>query len=344
MVEENDYNKYEDPEELRREIQVRITKLDELERAISGEKCKSKDPSFPQIDLQQLISLDEKQLAQLIEELDKSVDWEKLSPKQAEDLSKVYAELLRLRKSQLKGFEDETFWFWKYKKGDTKEIITSTQEVIRSLSNVVIGNTHAIALSFKYHSELAEFSNFLLYLGCYNIAMNVEIVNDLNDALEKKETIDKKEWSKKTKERVKEIIHHLKDQQNVLQKQNALAEKQAFLQKELEKKIDKQAFNDEIAQFVTKSSHYADIETIQNKLTQISITLKVVDKQLEDFQNKQGEKLDKVLFDEVISNYVKCEEYKNRVTKLEFTLKIIWITYGFTTAALLAGLIASFLI
>lgn len=344
MVEENDYNKYEDPEELRREIQVRITKLDELERAISGEKCKSEDPSFPQIDLQQLISLDEKQLAQLIEELDKSVDWEKLSPKQAEDLSKVYAELLRLRKSQLKGFQDDTFWFWKYKKGDTKEIITSTQEVIRSLSNVVIGNTHAIALSFKYHSELAEFSNFLLYLGCYNIAMNVEIVNDLNDALEKKETIDKKEWSKKTKERVKEIIHHLKDQQNVLQKQNALAEKQAFLQKELEKKIDKQAFNDEIEQFVTKSSHYADIETIQNKLTQISITLKGVDKQLENLQNKQGEKLDKVLFDEVISNYVKCEEYKNRVTKLEFTLKIIWITYGFTTAALLAGLILSFLI
>ena len=51
MAEENDYKKYEDPEELRREIQVRITKLDELERAISGEKCKSKDPSFPQIHL-----------------------------------------------------------------------------------------------------------------------------------------------------------------------------------------------------------------------------------------------------------------------------------------------------
>lgn len=344
MVEENDYNKYEDPEELRREIQVRITKLDELERAISGEKCKSEDSSFPQIDLQQLISLDEKQLAQLIEELDKRIDWTELTPKQAEDLSNIYAELLRLRKSQLKGFEDKTLWFWKYKKGDTKEIITNTQEVVRSLSNVVIGNTHAIALSFKYHSELAKFSQFLLYLGCYNFAMNVAIVNDLNDALEKKETIDKRKLSEKTKERLKEIIHHLKEQQNVLQKQNALAEKQAFLQKELEKKIDKQAFNDEIKQYVTKSSHYADIETIQNKLTQISITLKVVDKQLEDLQNKQGEKLDKVLFDEVISNYVKCEEYKNRVTKLEFTLKIIWITYGFTTAALLAGLILSFLI
>lgn len=344
MVEENDYKKYEDPEELRREIQIRITKLDELEHAMSGEVYERKDSSFPQIDLQQLSSLNEKQLAQLMEELDKRVDWKELTPKQAEDLSNIYAELLRLRKSQIKGFEDATFWFWKYKKGDTKEIITSTQEVIRSLSNVVIGNTHAIALSFRYHSELAKFSQFLLYLGCYNIAMNVAIVNDLNEALEKKETINKRKLSEKTKERLKEIIHHLKEQQNILQKQNALAEKQAFLQNELEKKIDKQAFNDEIEKYVTKSSHSADIETIQNKLTQISITLKVVDKQLEDLQNKQGEKLDKVLFDEVISNYVKCEEYKNRVTKLEFTLKIIWITYGFTTAALLAGLILSFLI
>ncbi len=344
MVEDNDYKKYEDPEELRREIQVRITKLDELEHAMSREENKSKDSSFPQIDLQQLSSLDEKQLAQLMEELDKRVDWEGLTPKQAEDLSNIYAALLHLRKSQLKGFEDETFWFWKYKKGDTKEIITSTQEVVRSLSNVVIGNTHAIALSFRYHSELAKFSQFLLYLGCYNIAMNVAIVNDLNDALKKKETIDKRKLSEKTKERLKDIIHHLKEQQNILQQQNALAEKQASLQKELEKKIDKQAFNDEIEKYVTKSSHCADIETIQNELKQIPIALKEVDKQLEYLQSKQGEKLDKVLFDEVISNYVKCEEYKNRITKLESTLKIIWITYGVTTAALLAGLIFCFII
>ena len=344
MVEENDYKKYEDPEELRREIQIRITKLDELEHAMSREECKSEDSSFSQIDLQQLSSLDEKQLAHLMEELDKRVDWEKLTPEQAEDLSKIYASLLHLRKSQLKGFEDETFWFWKYKKGDTKEIITSTQEVVRSLSNVVIGNTHAIALSFRYHSELAKFSQFLLYLGCYNIAMNEAIVNDLNDALEKKETINKRKLSEKTKEKLKEIIHHLKEQQNILQKQNALAEKQAFFQQELEKKIDKQAFKDEIEKYVSKSSHCADIETIQNELKRISIALREVDKQLECLQNKQGEKLDKVLFDEVISNYVKCEEYKNRVTKLESTLKIIWITNGVTTAALLAGLIASFLI
>ena len=222
MVEKNDYKKYEDPEELRREIQVRITKLNELEHAISGEEHKSEDSSFPQIDIKQLSSLDEKQLAQRMEELDKCVDWEKLTPKQAEDLSNIYAEHMRLRKSQLKGFEEDTFWFWKYKKGDTKEIITSTQDVVRSLSNVVIGNTHAIALSFKYHSEMAKFSQFLLGLGCYNIAMNEAIVSDLNDALKKKNTIDKKKLSEKTKERLKEIIKRLKDQQNILHKQNEL--------------------------------------------------------------------------------------------------------------------------
>lgn len=345
MVEENDYKKYEDPEELRQEIQVRIQKLDELEHAMYGEgEIESDDYSSPQIDIKQFDRLDEEPLTQLMEELDKRVDWEKLTPKQAEDLSNIYAALLSLRKSQLKGFEDETFWFWKYKKGDTKEIITSTQEVVRSLSNVVVGNTHAIALSFKYHSEMAKFSQFLLGLGCYNIAMNEAIVSDLNDALKKKNTIDKKKLSEKTKERLKEIIKRLKDQQNILQKQNDLSEKQAIFQKELEKKIDKQAFNDEIEKYVTKGSHFADIETIQNELKQISIALKEVDKQLEYLQNKQGEKLDKVLFDEVISNYVKCGEYKNRVTKLESTLKIIWITYGVTTAALLVGLILSFLI
>ena len=58
----------------------------------------------------------------------------------------------------------------KWKSGDTKENIEGTQSAVSALAEAQKASADAQDLSFKFQKELADTSEYLFYLGCYNIA------------------------------------------------------------------------------------------------------------------------------------------------------------------------------
>ena len=71
---------------------------------------------------------------------------------------------------EMQEFKDGRFLGWKTKKGDTKEIIQSTQGVIKSISDAQKESAEAIRLSFQFNTELAKASEFLFNLGSFPMA------------------------------------------------------------------------------------------------------------------------------------------------------------------------------
>ncbi len=339
--------KFKDSKELEKELAIRIDRLNELECLVNGEKpIEDVDTSW--IDRLFSDNFDAEKDAQALE----SFKWEDLKPKEAEVIATKIAQKVRESVKGMKGFEERTFWFMSIKKGDEKEIIQSTQSVVRFLTMAVAGNATALSRSFQYQQELASFSQFLLLLGCYNIAMNTAILEDLDKALKQKETINKKRLSERTKENLKVIFQRLKDQQNILQQQDRLSKQQGELQEKLDRKVDKDTYENskrEIEDLKRKQSECASTTDVEDKIGQLRTHIgQKVD--AEEFRHKLSvEKKEFITLKEssereIVSlkeeiNFSKIE-YRKLFNKLSRTI----IIFSILVFLLITGLVISFLI
>lgn len=324
LSEKYDLKRFEDREELKAEIDQRVADISDLEALVrwdveedaSGESSSEEE--------------DERPLIMQIEELSQKFEDKKLEPREAEVLSNKLAMLLLRGKDSLQGFEEEKFLWIKYKKGDAKEILDSTQTLVKILSFAVVSNSKAISFAFRYQQKLVEFSQYLLIMGCQSIAMNEAIVSNLNEALKNNTTINKKKLSQSTAKHLASIIQRLRDQQNIMQQQKHLADTQkelAVKQDQLEKRQG------------DCEGKQNDLESGQRSLAEKQESLVLKQSDLESQQrgilSEQKDIVEKQRM--LLGSQQELRDLQKRYAK-------VLLVYGVVTAILLIGLIVSFVI
>ena len=144
---------------------------------------------------------------------------------------------------EMQEFKDGRFLGWKTKKGDTKEIIQSTQGVIKSISDAQKESAEAIRLSFQFNTELAKASEFLFNLGSFNMATNEAMIQDLYNAVNSKGGT-RPQLPDIIKQKFLDVARRLKEQQSILIKQSELEGKVSQLRAKadaLEKQVKEEA-------------------------------------------------------------------------------------------------------
>ena len=163
---------------------------------------------------------------QLMDKLDKKVQNAQKAAKVAEEKAK-----------ELKGFKEKKFLWMKWKSGDTKENVEGTQSAVSALAEAQKASADAQDLSFKFQKELADTSEYLFYLGCYNIAANESMIANLNEQL-KSGSVNGVLLSAKVKEQFRNVVKRLVEQKDVLYRQQKIEEKAKFQDGELQKLND----------------------------------------------------------------------------------------------------------
>lgn len=134
------------------------------------------------------------------------------------------AESAEKQAQEIKGYETKKIMGYEYKSGDTKANVESTQNVVKLLALAQKKSTEALELSFLFQKELASTSEYLFYLGCYNIATNESMITNLNKQLRGEGTNGIK-LSENVKEQFKNVVQRLRAQKDVLFRQQQIEEK-----------------------------------------------------------------------------------------------------------------------
>ena len=172
------------------------------------------------VDNQSLPSIDRAQLPAIISE--QSTALSTLSSKV--DRAKSKADAAYEAVKDMQEFKDGKFLGWKFKKGDTKEIIQGTQNVIKQISDAQKDSAEALRLSFLFNAELAKASEYLFSLGSFNMATNEAMIQDLYNVISSKGKT-KTQLPEIIKQKYIEVAKRLKEQQNILIKQSDLENK-----------------------------------------------------------------------------------------------------------------------
>jgi DNA-binding ferritin-like protein (Dps family) len=112
--------------------------------------------------------------------------------------------------------QDRTVTFW----GGRKEAIEELQTASVSIADSVASNAEAQKVSFEFQTKLAEITKYLFGLGVSNIASNRIVVRELELRLN---GASKEELSELARQEMLMVIKQLKDQEDILIKQEELA-------------------------------------------------------------------------------------------------------------------------
>lgn len=105
---------------------------------------------------------------------------------------------------------------FKHRSGNTKDIIESSQDAIRQLAEAQQVTVKAVEKLFEFQQQLANASTFLFYLGCSNIAANRSVMRELSSKLNEEELSDL------AQKELESVIHQLKEQASILERQERL--------------------------------------------------------------------------------------------------------------------------
>lgn len=149
-----------------------------------------------------------------------------------ENISKLEIEVINAEKSarkamnfvgeQMTRYEEKGKWIFRYRAGNTKDIIEDTQEAIEKLADAQQVSVKALKKSFEFQKKLAETSKYLFDLGCANITVNRIAVK----AIELKMSgAGKATISELAKQEMMAVVRQLKEQEDILKKQEFLTSK-----------------------------------------------------------------------------------------------------------------------
>lgn len=123
---------------------------------------------------------------------------------------------------QMARYKDKNFLGFNYRSGNTKDIIEDTQEAVEKLAKAQQVSVEALKKSFEFQKKLAETSKYLFALGCANITVNRITVRAIELKLSgaSKETL-----SDLAKQEMMAVVKQLKEQEDILKKQEFLSSK-----------------------------------------------------------------------------------------------------------------------
>jgi hypothetical protein len=129
-------------------------------------------------------------------------------------------------------------WIFKYRSGNTKDIIEDTQVAIEKLAQAQQVSVEALKQSFDFQKKLAETSKKLFLMGCCNLTMNRITVRSITEKLS---GASKEELSELAKQELISVVRQLKAQEDMLIRQEKLEK----ISKENTRRLDKKDKIDE---------------------------------------------------------------------------------------------------
>lgn len=121
--------------------------------------------------------------------------------------------------NQMERYEVKGKWVFKHRSGNTKDIIEDTQEAIEQLAAAQQVSVKALKKSFEFQKKLAETSKYLFELGCANITVNRIAVRAIEA---KMKGASKGEISELAHQEMMAVVRQLKEQEDILKKQEFL--------------------------------------------------------------------------------------------------------------------------
>ena len=116
-------------------------------------------------------------------------------------------------------YEDKGKWIFKHRSGNTKDVIEDTQKAIDNLAEAQHVTVDALRQSFEFQRKLAEVSKYLFELGCANITVNRITVKAIEAKLK---GASKKDISELARQEMLAVVKQLKEQEDILKKQEDL--------------------------------------------------------------------------------------------------------------------------
>lgn len=121
--------------------------------------------------------------------------------------------------NQMDRYEIKGKWIFKHRSGNTKDIVEDTQEAIEQLAAAQQVSVNALKKSFEFQKKLAETSKYLFELGCANITVNRIAVRAIEA---KMKGASKGEISELAHQEMMAVVRQLKEQEDILKKQEFL--------------------------------------------------------------------------------------------------------------------------
>ena len=116
-------------------------------------------------------------------------------------------------------YEDKGKWIFKHRSGNTKDVVEDTQKAIDNLAKAQHVTVDALRQSFEFQRKLAEVSKYLFELGCANITVNRITVKAIEAKLK---GASKKDISELARQEMLAVVKQLKEQEDILKKQEDL--------------------------------------------------------------------------------------------------------------------------
>lgn len=116
-------------------------------------------------------------------------------------------------------YEEKGKGIFKHKSGNTKEIIDDTQNAVEKLAEAQQVSVEALIKSFEFQRKLADVAKYLFELGCSNIVANETAVRSIKAKLS---GASGEQISAIARHEAIAVLKRLKEQQNILKKQEEL--------------------------------------------------------------------------------------------------------------------------
>ena len=139
-----------------------------------------------------------------------------------ESSDKSAKKAMKFVSEQMTRYQVKGKWIFKYRSGNTKDIIEDTQDAIEKLAQAQHVSVEALKQSFNFQKKLAETSKKLFEMGCCNITMNRIAVRIITEKLS---GAGKEELSELARQELISVVRQLKAQQDILMRQEKTEKK-----------------------------------------------------------------------------------------------------------------------
>ena len=141
--------------------------------------------------------------------------------------------------TQMTRYKKKGFWIFRHRAGNAKDIVEDTQKAVGRLASAQQVSVNTLKKLFEFQKELAETSKYLFELGCANITVNRIAVRAIEAKLN---GASKGEISELARQEMMAVVRQLKEQEDILKKQEFLTSKVKEIVSRLDEKdaLDKE--------------------------------------------------------------------------------------------------------
>ena len=132
------------------------------------------------------------------------------------------ADKAKEKSDSLVGYSEKKIFGHVFKRGDTKKIVEETQGAVKENIDATTKNTEALELSFRYQEATMKAMEFLYGLGCLGVAENEAMIQQLSSISAGQKRLEGFKLTDDIKGKIIDVANRLKQQQDVLQRQNRL--------------------------------------------------------------------------------------------------------------------------